>query len=73
MHNAVEAARRLGILHVDDRDVIQIEEVDAIDPSRVVIVCTGIQGEPYSALSLMAAREHKWVKLKEGDTVVLSS
>jgi ribonuclease J len=73
MRNAVEAARRLGILHVDDRDVIQIEEVDAIDPSRVVIVCTGSQGEPYSALSLMAAREHKWVKLKEGDTVVLSS
>ncbi len=73
MRNAVEAARRLGILHVDDRDVIQIEEVDAIDPSRVVIVCTGSQGEPYSALSLMAAREHKWVKLKERDTVVLSS
>jgi ribonuclease J len=38
-----------------------------------VIVCTGSQGEPYSALSLMAAREHKWVKLEEGDTVVLSS
>lgn len=73
MQNSVGAARRLGILHLDDRDVIDISEVDTLDPGRVVIVCTGSQGEPYSALSLMAAREHKWVKLKEGDTVVLSS
>jgi len=73
MQNSVGAARRLGILRVDDRDVIDISEVDALDPGRVVIICTGSQGEPYSALSLMAAREHKWVKLKEGDTVVLSS
>jgi ribonuclease J len=73
MQNSVGASRRLGILRVDDRDVIDISEVDALDPGRVVIICTGSQGEPYSALSLMAAREHKWVKLKEGDTVVLSS
>ena len=73
MQNSVGAARRLGILKIDDRDVIDIAEVDALDPGRVVIVCTGSQGEPYSALSLMAAREHKWVKLDEGDTVVLSS
>ncbi|HYJ62045.1 MAG TPA: ribonuclease J [Actinomycetota bacterium] len=73
MQNSVGAARRLGILRVDDRDVIDITEVESLDPGRVVIVCTGSQGEPYSALSLMAAREHKWVKLQEGDTVVLSS
>jgi ribonuclease J len=73
MQNTVAAARRLDILHLDERDVIDISEVEHLDPSRVVIACTGSQGEPYSALSLMAAREHKWVKLKEGDTVVLSS
>ena len=73
MQNSVGAARRLGILRLADPDVIDISEVDSLDPGRVVIICTGSQGEPYSALSLMAAREHKWVKLKEGDTVVLSS
>ncbi|HEX6844916.1 MAG TPA: ribonuclease J [Actinomycetota bacterium] len=73
MQNSVGAARRLGILRLDDKDVIDISEVERLDPGRVVIICTGSQGEPYSALSLMAAREHKWVKLKEGDTVVLSS
>ena len=73
MNQSVEAARRLGILHVPETDVIPIEEVEHRDPSRVVVICTGSQGEPFSALSLMAAREHKWVKLKEGDNVVLSS
>jgi ribonuclease J len=73
MHNSVGAARRLGILRVDDRDVVPIEDVERLDPGRVVVICTGSQGEPYSALSLMAGRDHKWVKLKEGDTVVLSS
>ena len=73
MHQSVEAARTLGLLHVPESDVIPIEEVESRDPSRVVVICTGSQGEPYSALSLMAAREHKWVKLDAGDTVVLSS
>jgi ribonuclease J len=73
MQNSVGTARRLGILRLDDADLIDIAEVASLDPGRVVIVCTGSQGEPYSALSLMAAREHKWVKLAEGDTVVLSS
>jgi ribonuclease J len=73
MLNSVAAARRLGILKIADEDIVGIEEVDSLDPGRVVVICTGSQGEPYSALSLMAAREHKWVKLSEGDTVVLSS
>jgi ribonuclease J len=73
MHTSVRAARELGLLHVDERDVVDIEEVGALDPGRVVVICTGSQGEPYSALSLMASRQHKWVKLQEGDTVLLSS
>jgi ribonuclease J len=73
MHQSVGAARRLGYLDVDDRDVVAIEEVAALDPASVAVCCTGSQGEPLSALSLMAAREHKWVRLERGDTVVLSS
>lgn len=73
MHQSVGAARRLGILHVPEDDVVPIEDLDRLDPGRVVVVSTGSQGEPYSALSLMAAKEHNWVKLREGDTVVLSS
>jgi ribonuclease J len=73
MHNSVNAARSLGLLHVPEQDVVLIEEVDRLDPRHVVVICTGSQGEPYSALSLMAGRSHKFVKIAEGDTVVLSS
>jgi ribonuclease J len=73
MHTSVEAARRLGYLQVPEQDVVDIEEIEGIDEGRVVVICTGSQGEPYSALSLMAQRQHKWVELGPGDTVVLSS
>ena len=56
MHTSVNAARELGLLHVPDQDIVLIEEVDRLDPSRVVVICTGSQGEPYSALSLMAGQ-----------------
>jgi ribonuclease J len=69
----VAAARELGLLHVDDQNVVDISEVSDLDPGRVVVICTGSQGEPYSALSLMASRQQKWIKLDAGDTVVLSS
>ena len=48
MHNSVRAARELGLLQVDERDVVDIEEVKDLDPGRVVVICTGSQGEPYS-------------------------
>jgi ribonuclease J len=73
MHQSVDAARRLGLLHVPEEDIVLIEDLGRLDRSRVVVVSTGSQGEPYSALSLMAAREHKFVDLRPGDTVVLSS
>jgi ribonuclease J len=73
MHQSVEAARKLGLLSVPDEDVVLIEDVENLDPSRVVVISTGSQGEPLSALSLMAAEQHKWVRLREGDTVILSS
>ena len=73
MHQSVAAARRLGYLDVPETDVVPIEELDKLDPANVVVISTGSQGEPLSALSLMAAGEHKWVKLRPDDSVILSS
>jgi ribonuclease J len=73
MHQSVAASRTLGYLSVADDDIVPIEQVEDMDPAEVVVCSTGSQGEPLSALALMAAREHKWVKLEPGDTVVLSS
>jgi ribonuclease J len=73
MHQSVGAARRLGYLTVAEEDIVLIEDVESMDPADVVVCSTGSQGEPLSALALMAAHEHKWIKLQPGDTVVLSS
>ncbi|MPZ73684.1 MAG: RNase J family beta-CASP ribonuclease [Nitriliruptorales bacterium] len=66
-------ARDIGYLHYDDGDVVELEEVTGTDRERVVIICTGSQGEPYAALSLMAAGQHRQISLQEGDTVVMAS
>lgn len=73
MHQSVEQGRRLGYLDVPEEDVIDIERLKDHDPREVAVVCTGSQGEPLSALALMAAREHKWVDLEEGDLVVIAA
>jgi ribonuclease J len=66
-------ARELGYLTYDDADVVEIREVDRLAADKVVIICTGSQGEPFAALSRMAAGSHKQVRLTEGDTVVMAS
>ncbi len=66
-------ARELGYLHYDDRDVVELEAVTGDEGARVVIICTGSQGEPYAALSLMAAGQHRQISLEQGDTVVMAS
>ena len=53
--------------------VIDIEETARYAPGEVCIICTGSQGEPMSALSLMAAHEHKHVKISRDDVVVISA
>jgi ribonuclease J len=71
--NSVGQARELGYIDVPESDIVDVEQLPNVDPHEVVVVSTGSQGEPMSALSLMAAHEHKWVTLERGDVVVLSS
>ncbi|MCZ7525244.1 MAG: ribonuclease J [Acidimicrobiia bacterium] len=66
-------ARSMGLLELPADAVVDVEEIATLDPGELCIVCTGSQGEPMSALSLMAAHEHKWVKLDEDDVVVISA
>ncbi len=69
----VALAREMGLLSLPDDRIVDIEETTQLAPHQVCIVCTGSQGEPLSALSLMAAHEHKWVKLGPDDIVVISA
>jgi len=66
-------AEELGYLTVPEGAKLRPEEIEQSDPKDVVIVTTGSQGEPLSALSKMAVEEHKYVKIGEGDTVVISA
>jgi ribonuclease J len=66
-------ARDLGYLRYDDADIVEMEDVDQMPRDGAVVVCTGSQGEPYAALSLMAAGQHRQVRVEPGDTVVMAS
>jgi ribonuclease J len=69
----VRVASDLGYLRVPANLLIPIEDLGSLPAEETLVLCTGSQGEPFSALTLMAGREHKWVRIDPGDTVVLSS
>jgi ribonuclease J len=73
MRRNVQLARELGLLTVPDRSMVDIEQVDSLPPGNVCVISTGSQGEPMSALTLMAQGESKWLKITPDDTVILSS
>jgi ribonuclease J len=69
----VALSRERAFIDIPAHAVIDIEETPKYAPGEVCIVCTGSQGEPMSALSLMAAHEHKHVKVSPDDVVVISA
>jgi ribonuclease J len=73
MTKNVELARRLHLLDVPDDAIVDIEDVDEAEPGEVCVISTGSQGEPLSALALMAGGESKWLRLRPGDVVVISA
>ena len=73
MERNVAVAAELGYLTVPDGLIRPLEDVVGLPPVRQLILSTGSQGEPNSALALMAAGEHKYCQIARGDLVVLSA
>lgn len=73
MVSTLEMAVRNGFFKVPKGTFVPIANVPNMKDSEVVVVCTGSQGEPSSALQRMASGDHRHIKLKEQDTVILSS
>jgi ribonuclease J len=73
MRKNINIGRSLGHINVPEGLLIPLREVDQFPPEKVVIVSTGSQGEPLSALRRMAYRDHPQVELRAGDTVVFSA
>ena len=66
-------ARELGYLKVNEEDILDAYELKDIPDEKIVVLCTGSQGEPLSALSRMANGEHRSLSIHEGDTVIISA
>lgn len=73
MGKNVALARSMGLLSIPDANLVDIDQVGDYPPEKVCVISTGSQGEPMSALSLMAAGDNKWISIGEGDVVILSS
>ncbi len=73
MRKNVAIGRTLGHIEVPDGLMVGPRELDDFPDERVVIISTGSQGEPLSALRRMAYRDHRQVQLRDGDTVIFSA
>ncbi len=73
MINVVNIAMELGYLNIPDGVLIDIDETSNYTADQIVIITTGSQGEPMSALTRMAMNDHKKVGIMPGDTVIISA
>ncbi|MFB6212556.1 MAG: ribonuclease J [Candidatus Magasanikbacteria bacterium] len=73
MKQNIEIAKRLGFIDTEKGTLIPMEEIHKYDDDKVMVLCTGAQGEERASLMRMARREHRNIDLKESDTIIFSS
>ena len=73
MVNVVSVAADLGYLTIPEGMLIEQQEINRMDPEKVVIICTGSQGEPMAALSRLSSNNFRQVSVHPGDTVIFAS
>ena len=73
MVNVVGVAKELGYLEIEDDMLIDLNDISKYQDNELVIITTGTQGEPMSALARMATAEHKKVEIRRGDLVIISA
>lgn len=73
MERNIEVTRKLGFVDIDDKHFIEAHEVGKYKDEEVLVITTGSQGETMAALSRMATDEHRHIKLKPTDTVIISA
>jgi len=73
MKTNIEIAKELGFLKAKKGTILSSEEIENYPDERVVVLATGAQGDEYAALMRIAQKEHRYVKIRKGDTILLSS
>jgi ribonuclease J len=66
-------AAELGVLDIPDDAVVALGDLAGMPPDKTAVICTGSQGEPFAALSLMSSGNHRSITLEPSDTVILSA
>jgi ribonuclease J len=69
----IEIVKQLGMLKIDEKTFIGPEQLEHLPDHKIMVLATGAQGDEFAALMRVAQKTHKYVKIKPGDTVVLSS
>ena len=73
MVNNVNMAKKLGYLKFKPSTLVSKKELNSVNSKNLIIICTGSQGEPTSALTRMASQSHQLISIEEDDTIILSS
>ncbi len=73
IQNNIEIARNLGFMRIPENTLIELDEQETLPDDKVVLLVTGSQGEPLSALARIASGEHRNLKIRPDDTVIMSS
>src|SRR6185369_13558094 len=73
MRKNLNIARNLGYVQAPDSIIVRPGDLEEVPPSQQLILCTGSQGEPLSALTRIAYNDHPAVKVERGDTVIISA
>jgi len=73
MINAVKVSQELGYLDVPEGTLVHVNDLKKLKDSEIVLITTGSQGEPMSALTRMANADHKKIQIKKGDLVIISA
>lgn len=73
MVNVVSVAKELGYLDIPEGMLIDLNDIHKYEDNEIVLITTGSQGEPMSALARMAIAEHKKVEIKQGDLIIISA
>lgn len=73
MVNVIDVALQIGYMQHTENTLIDIEDIDKYPPEELVVITTGSQGEPMSALTRMAVATHRQIDIVPGDTVIISA
>ena len=73
MENIVQVAIELGYIKIEKENLVSIDQINKYNNDQIVIITTGSQGEPMSALARMATSEHRKVNIVPGDTIIISA